>query len=116
MSVQSFQPTVIAMTERAAAHARRQIASHGSAGIRLGVRKAGCSGYMYDVALVDEPSAEDERFEIDGDVTVFIARDVVSIVAGTRIDYVTEGLNSKLEFKNPNATAECGCGESFKVD
>ena len=116
MSVATFEPTVIQMTERAIAHARRQISTQHSAGIRLGVRKAGCSGFMYEVALVQTPDAEDARFEIAPDVTVFIARATVPIVAGTEIDYVTEGLNSSLKFKNPNVTAECGCGESFKVD
>ena len=116
MSVATFDPQVVQMTPRAAEHARRQILRNHSAGIRLGVRKAGCSGYMYDVELVQEPAADDERFTIADDVVVFVARDAVPIVAGTEIDYVTEGLNSSLKFRNPNATGECGCGESFKVD
>jgi iron-sulfur cluster assembly accessory protein len=36
-------------------------------------------------------------------------------VNGIEIDFVTEGVNSTFEFRNPNATAECGCGESFTV-
>jgi iron-sulfur cluster assembly accessory protein len=116
MSVATFDPQVVQMTPRAAEHARRQILRNHSAGIRLGVRKAGCSGYMYDVELVQAPADDDERFTIADDVVVFVARDAVPIVAGTEIDYVTEGLNSSLKFRNPNATGECGCGESFKVD
>ncbi len=116
MSVATFDPQVVQMTARAAEHARRQIQRSQSAGIRQGVRKAGCSGYMYDVELVQAPAADDERFAIADDVVVFISREAVPIVAGTEIDYVTEGLNSSLKFRNPNATGECGCGESFKVD
>lgn len=116
MSVTTYDPRVVQMTDRAAEHARRQIQRNHSAGIRLGVRKAGCSGFMYDVELVQEPAADDERFAIADDVVVFVARDTVPIIAGTEIDYVTEGLNSSLKFRNPNATGECGCGESFKVD
>ena len=36
-------------------------------------------------------------------------------VFGCTIDYVTELGGSYLAVKNPNATASCGCGESFAV-
>ena len=36
-------------------------------------------------------------------------------VAGCTIDYVTELGGSYLKVINPNATASCGCGESFAV-
>ena len=34
---------------------------------------------------------------------------------GTELDFVREGLNEGLQFRNPNVSAECGCGESFTV-
>ena len=37
------------------------------------------------------------------------------LVEGTRIDYAREGMNAAFVFHNPNATGECGCGESFTV-
>lgn len=117
MSVATFDPIdlSIGMTPRAAAHARKQIAAHGSRGLRLGVTKSGCSGYMYKVDLVEMPDADDRAFQIEDDVTVFVAAATLPLVAGTQIDYVTEGLNSTLKFSNPNASAQCGCGESFAV-
>ncbi|MBT6655262.1 MAG: iron-sulfur cluster assembly protein IscA, partial [Candidatus Thioglobus sp.] len=36
-------------------------------------------------------------------------------IDGTEVDFVKEGLNEGFEFNNPNAKAECGCGESFTV-
>jgi len=36
-------------------------------------------------------------------------------VAGCTIDYVTELGGAYLKVINPNATASCGCGESFAV-
>ena len=36
-------------------------------------------------------------------------------VFGCTIDYVTELGGSYLKVINPNATASCGCGESFAV-
>ena len=63
----------------------------------------------------DEPPPTAARSEFE-DVTVVVRRiGLGTLVQGTVIDYVTEGLNSALTFKNPNATAECGCGESFSV-
>jgi iron-sulfur cluster assembly protein len=34
---------------------------------------------------------------------------------GITMDWVRNGLNEGFDFKNPNETARCGCGESFKV-
>ena len=36
-------------------------------------------------------------------------------VIGCTIDYVTESGGSFLKVSSPNATASCGCGESFAV-
>lgn len=36
-------------------------------------------------------------------------------VAGCTVDYVSELGGSYLKVINPNATASCGCGESFAV-
>jgi iron-sulfur cluster assembly accessory protein len=53
-------------------------------------------------------------FHIDG-VDVFVKEEHLPLVNGIEIDFVTEGVNSLFQFRNPNATAECGCGESFTV-
>jgi iron-sulfur cluster assembly accessory protein len=69
---------------------------------------------MYETELVEAPEADDEVFELNG-VTVFIPRKDLPILNGTEIDFITVGLNSMLQFRNPNVTGECGCGESFSV-
>jgi len=48
-------------------------------------------------------------------VDVFVKQEHLPLVNGIEIDFVTEGVNSLFRFRNPNATAECGCGESFTV-
>ena len=50
------------------------------------------------------------------DGTVYVSAKDLTMVGGTEIDFVTQGINSMFEFRNPNATAECGCGESFAVN
>ncbi len=49
-------------------------------------------------------------------MTVYVSSTDLTMVGGTEIDFVTQGINSMFEFRNPNATAECGCGESFAVN
>ncbi|MFP4615615.1 MAG: Fe-S cluster assembly scaffold SufA [Thiohalorhabdus sp.] len=105
----------LTITERAADQIRNQLAKRGSGvGIRVGVRKSGCSGYMYNLEYVDEPKAEDLVYEAHG-AKVFVDPEVMSLIEGTEMDYVSEGLQSMFRFNNPNVTAECGCGESFSV-
>lgn len=59
-------------------------------------------------------AADDQVIHVDG-VDVFVKEEHLPLVNGIEIDFVTEGVNSMFQFRNPNATAECGCGESFTV-
>ncbi|MEJ2131047.1 MAG: iron-sulfur cluster assembly accessory protein [Gammaproteobacteria bacterium] len=117
MNVRTFDPAQsgITMTAAALAHTRRQLAKVGGAALRLAIKKSGCSGYMYVVEYVETPSSSDTEFKIADDVSVYVDPESLPLVQGTEIDYVTEGLNSFIKFNNPNAQAECGCGESFSV-
>ncbi len=51
----------------------------------------------------------------DHGVKVFIDPKSMVYLDGTELDFVREGLNEGLQFRNPNVSAECGCGESFTV-
>ena len=116
MNVATFDPTRISVTDAAAAHIREQVARCGRHHLRLGVRESGCNGYMYVLDYIDAPADDDRAFPIGADVSVYVSQGDLPMVRGTEVDLVTEGLNSSLRFKNPNASAHCGCGESFSVD
>ena len=116
MSVATFDPTQISVTTAAAVHITDQVARSGRLHLRLGVKESGCNGYMYVLDYVDAPGDDDRAFPISGDLSVYVSQSDLPLVAGTEVDLVTEGLNSSLRFKNPNATAHCGCGESFSID
>ncbi len=119
MSVESFDPTsapAVTMTAAAIEHARRQIQQAGAQGIRLAVKESGCSGYMYVVDFVAQADDTDFSFAVADDVTLFVQKDALPIVRGTEIDFAKEGVNRIIKFRNPNVTAECGCGESFVVE
>lgn len=105
----------ITITPVAAERVRRHLAERGSAvGLRLGLRKSGCSGYAYAVDYADEITAADSVFEDQG-VKLVIAVEHLPMLDGVRVDYVREGLNEKFVFDNPNVGDTCGCGSSFTV-
>jgi iron-sulfur cluster assembly protein len=83
-------------------------------GLRLGVKKTGCSGYAYVVNYADDIGADDTVFEQQG-VKVIVDRDSLGYIDGTEVDFVKQGLNEAFKFRNPNVKGECGCGESFTV-
>jgi iron-sulfur cluster assembly accessory protein len=87
----------------------------GSCGIRLSVKTTGCSGLSYVVDYVQTPQPDDIVQSIDKHFDIYVDRKSYPYLKGVAIDYVREGLNSKLVFKNPNQTGQCGCGESFTV-
>jgi iron-sulfur cluster assembly protein len=105
----------VTLTAAAEARIREQLAKRGQGlGLRLGVRKTGCSGWAYAVDFADAAGPGDLVIE-QGDVRIVVAREHLPMLAGTEVDYVRQGLNESFQFKNPNAKAECGCGESFTV-
>ncbi len=105
----------ITLTDSAADRIRTFLAKRGNGiGLRLGVKKTGCSGFAYVVNYADEIGADDVVFEID-DVRVLVDRQSLELIDGTQIDYVREGLNEAFRFRNPKSTGECGCGESFSI-
>ena len=105
----------VSMTEAAARHVNRYLTKRGKGvGVRLGVKTTGCSGLSYVLEFVDEKADEDVVFDC-GDVQLIIDPKSLVYLDGTQLDYVKEGLNEGFEFKNPNVTDECGCGESFHI-
>lgn len=105
----------LTVTEAAADRIKYQLAQRGSGlGLRVGVRKSGCSGYMYTMDYADEVGAEDDVFEGFG-AKVVVERRHMDVLAGTVVDFRSEGLNRMFRFDNPHAKNACGCGESFMV-
>jgi len=105
----------ITLTSSAADRVRNFLAARGQGlGLRLGVRKTGCSGFAYVVNYADEIHDDDQVFESEG-VKVIVDAGSLALVDGTEIDFVRHGLSEAFRFRNPNVKGECGCGESFSV-
>jgi iron-sulfur cluster assembly protein len=105
----------ITVTPKAAKHIRKALDQRGGgAGLRVAVKTSGCSGYAYALEFADVQTAEDLVFDSEG-VQLLVDARSLPLVAGTQLDWVREGLNEGFKFSNPNASATCGCGESFAV-
>jgi iron-sulfur cluster assembly protein len=105
----------ISLTEKAANQIKKQLEKRGGGvGLKLGVKKSGCSGYAYTLDYSDLIESEDTVFEEYG-VKVIVQNDDLPFIDGLRLDYRREGINEAFRFDNPNVTGACGCGESFTV-
>jgi iron-sulfur cluster assembly protein len=105
----------ISLTESAANRVKTFLSTRGhGVGLRLGVRKTGCSGFAYVINYADEADPKDLMFE-DRGVKVFVDPGSLNLLDGTIVDFIKQGLNEAFRFRNPNVKGECGCGESFSV-
>jgi iron-sulfur cluster assembly protein len=105
----------ITLTKSAAERVRAFIDKRGSGvGLRVGIKKTGCSGFAYVVNYADEIGDEDVVFDHSG-IKVVVDRSSLEYIDGTEVDYVRQGINEAFSFRNPKSTGECGCGESFSV-
>ncbi|HEY2437060.1 MAG TPA: iron-sulfur cluster assembly accessory protein [Solirubrobacteraceae bacterium] len=83
------------------------------AGLRVGVRGGGCSGFQYALAF-DEQRDEDTVFEDKG-IRLLVDRSSLPYVKGSVIDFVDGLQGAGFKVENPNVIAACGCGSSFRV-
>ena len=83
------------------------------AGLRVGVRGGGCSGFQYVLAF-DEKRDGDKVFTDQG-ITLLVDDESLPYVEGSTIDYVEALTGAGFKVENPNVVAACGCGSSFRV-
>jgi len=103
------------MSEAAARQIQNQLAKRGKGlGLRVGVKKVGCSGLAYTFDYADEIEPGDQLFEAH-DAKVVVDANALSFLDGSRLDFVKEGFKQVFKFDNPNVDSTCGCGESFNV-
>ncbi|HEX4483251.1 MAG TPA: iron-sulfur cluster assembly accessory protein [Solirubrobacteraceae bacterium] len=83
------------------------------AGLRVGVRGGGCSGFQYQLAF-DEQRDNDIVFESHG-LKLLVDDESLPFVRGSVIDYEESLQGAGFKVSNPNVVAACGCGSSFRV-
>ena len=108
---------MITLTDKGAEKVREFLAGQAttaeSAGLRVGVRGGGCSGFQYALAF-DERRDDDTVFEDKG-IPLLVDRASLPYVKGSVIDFVDGLQGAGFKVDNPNVIAACGCGSSFRV-
>jgi len=84
-----------------------------AAGLRVGVRGGGCSGFQYALAF-DVQRDGDTVFESHG-IRLLVDTQSLAYVSGAEVDYVDGLQGAGFQVNNPNVIASCGCGSSFRV-
>ena len=108
---------MITLSDKGAEKVHEYIASQQQdaaiAGLRVGVRGGGCSGFQYQLAF-DEQRDSDAVFESHG-LKLLVDRESLPYVSGSTIDYEESLQGAGFKVSNPNVVAACGCGSSFRV-
>ena len=108
---------LVTITESANQHLSEIVAKNNAQGVLLGVRGGGCAGFSYEWELLEEIPAtfnpEDKLSLHKGKLCV--QPEAVMFVLNTIVDLVDDIAGRYLKIVNPNATSQCGCGESFSV-
>jgi iron-sulfur cluster assembly accessory protein len=89
----------------------RNIPNHG---LRVFVSGGGCSGLQYGMAFEAQPRDFDTVVNQNG-VKLFIDPTSLMYLGGANVDFVDSLMGGGFKIENPNATAACGCGSSFKT-
>ena len=110
-------PATFNVTESAAARINhlKILESNQNLRFRIIVKGGGCSGFQYEFALDAAAPAENDTVIARDGAEVLIDDVSIGIIGGSTLDYVEDLAQAGFEIKNPNATASCGCGNSFSV-
>src|SRR5262245_575022 len=113
----TFKAKGIVLSDRGAEKVEEFLASQqadvSEAGLRVGVRGGGCSGFQYQLAF-DEQRDDDVVFVSHG-LRLLVDGPSLPYVDGSTIDYVDSLQGAGFQVQNPNVVAACGCGSSFRV-
>jgi len=107
------RPQVMKLSDAAAARIKEIMSKADTpfAGVRVGVKNAGCAGMAYTMEYAEKINPSDEVIEEKG-IKLMIDPKAVMFLLGTEMDYKVDKLSAQFVFNNPNQTSACGCGES----
>lgn len=107
---------MITITELAAEKLNEMLAAEENPDLflRVGVKEGGCSGFSYGMGFDDEQNEDDTVLEAHG-LKVMVDAESARYLNGLVIDYKESAMSGGFTIDNPNATATCGCGSSFRT-
>ena len=114
--IQVVKPDVVevslTITDNAQAMLADAFGDDRSMALLVGVLSGGCSGYMYDLQIIEETDQSCQEVNING-FRVLVPNASSHLLDGIEIDYVDRLMGGGFKINNPNADSSCGCGESF---
>ena len=102
----------LTITEKATSMLTDAFDGDDSHALLVGVSSGGCSGYMYDLQIVESTEQDVQELNIDG-FRVLVPNASSHLLNGIEIDFVEKMMGGGFKINNPNADSTCGCGESF---
>ena len=107
-----MEPPEVTITPKALGMLKQAI-DGGDSSLLIGVLDGGCSGFMYDLQLIENSDQSCQSVLVDG-INVLIPDNVSNMLQGIEIDYTDKLMGGGFKINNPNAQRTCGCGESFR--
>jgi len=105
----------IKLTEAAGVEAKKYLEDTKEKYLRIAVEGGGCSGFQYNLTVVDDYDEEKDTLSHQYGVDVIVDQKSDLYLDGTVLDYHSDISQRGFVFNNPNATKSCGCGSSFQV-
>lgn len=111
-----MEPAQVTISQSAARRISALMKAEAETGymLRIAVSGGGCSGFQYNFTF-DNATNDDDTVIGQGEARVVIDGISREYLAGAEIDFVEDLVGSAFAIRNPNATASCGCGNSFSV-
>ena len=79
----------------------------------ISAKAGGCSGYLYDMIIVERPEETGfQSIDVDG-ITILIHDNDSALLNGLELDFKDSLMGGGFHMDNPNANRACGCGQSF---
>lgn len=105
------------LTDAAAAQINtlRQKEGNPALRFRVTVKGGGCSGFQYEFSLDDKAPAPADAIFANNGAEVVVDDISLGVIKGSMLDYAEDLAQAGFSIKNPNATAKCGCGNSFSI-
>ncbi|MDQ8733197.1 iron-sulfur cluster insertion protein ErpA [Paenibacillus sp. LHD-38] len=107
---------MITISDTASDKIKKMLAEEGGPELflRIGVKEGGCSGFSYGMGFDDEQHDGDKELDMEG-LRVVVDADSIKYLNGLVIDFKESAMGGGFTIENPNASATCGCGSSFRT-
>ena len=106
----------ITLSDNAVTKVSQLLDDEGDQGLKLRVfvTGGGCNGFSYGFTFDDDVAEDDAVVELEG-VGVLVDAMSYPYLQGALVDYVEDLNGAQFVVTNPNASATCGCGNSFAI-